>query len=178
MCEYMYGVCEGVAHLGVHLRHHTRRGSIFSKHGKNIGSNLRGHNNGIVLSHWVRKVSSGEDLRENTWTMSRHSGASGNSCVNRHNAKSMSSIAVPEVIPRISKLSPGCFCSADGDGELAVSEESPLAFDCNASRYLCPTGVRTRPFGAGMRPFMTVTIAHCQQVERRIGSLIWILRNQ
>ena len=97
-----------------------------------------------------------------TWTISNPSGASGDSCVNRHNAKSISSIAVPEVNPRISRSSPGLLWSAEGDGELEVSE-SPLAFDCSASRYLCPTGVRTRPFGAGISPFMTITIADCQQ---------------
>jgi hypothetical protein len=83
--------------------------------------------------------------------------------VKRHNAKSMSSIAVPEVTPRISKFNPGDFCSADGDDEFECECEwdgskSLLTFDCKASRYLCPTGVRTRPFGAGMRPFITVTI--------------------
>ena len=73
--------------------------------------------------------------------------------MNRHNAKSMSSIAVPEVTPRIrrSKLGPVC---SDADDELAASE-SPLTLLCRASRYLCPTGVRTRPLGAGMRPFIT-----------------------
>jgi hypothetical protein len=92
-----------------------------------------------------------------TWTISRYKGASGNSCVNLQSAKSISSIAVPDVIPRINRFKPGDFCSAEGYGEFEISE-SPLALACNASRYLCPTAVRTRPFGAGMRPFMTSTI--------------------
>jgi hypothetical protein len=100
-----------------------------------------------------------QESERSTWTISRQSGASGEPCVNRHNAKSMSSMAVPEVNPRISRSRPGLFCSAEGEGELEVSE-SPLTLDCNASRYLCPTGVRTRPFGAGISPFMTVTIAN------------------
>ena len=102
--------------------------------------------------------------------MSRHNGASGSSCVNRHNAKSISSIDVPDVIPSISRFNPGCFCSADGEGELEVSE-SPLTFDCNASRYLCPTGVRTRPFGAGISPFITITISYADKDGKRIASL-------
>jgi hypothetical protein len=81
----------------------------------------------------------------------------------------MSSIAVPDVIPRISRFKPGDFGSAEGDGELEVSE-SPLALDCNASRYLCPTAVRTRPFGAGMRPFMAVTIVRTVLAGRTAGS--------
>jgi hypothetical protein len=58
--------------------------------------------------------------------------------VKRHRAKSMSSMAVPEVTPRTSRSKPGLGRSADGEGELEVSE-SPLNFACKASRYLCPT---------------------------------------
>jgi hypothetical protein len=91
--------------------------------------------------------------------------------VNRHNAKSISSIAVPEVSPRISKSRPGLLWPAEGDGELDVSK-SPLTFDCNASRYLCPTGVRTRPFGAGTSPFMTVTIVNCERGRMERGMIV------
>lgn len=38
--------------------------------------------------------------------ISRCNGASGDACVNRHRAKSMSSIAVPDVIPRTSRSKP------------------------------------------------------------------------
>jgi hypothetical protein len=68
----------------------------------------------------------------------------------------MSSIAVPEVTPRIRRSKPGLVC-LDVDDELAVSE-SPLTLLCRASRYLCPTGVRTRPLGAGMRPFIIANL--------------------
>jgi hypothetical protein len=74
----------------------------------------------------------------------------------------MSSIAVPEVIPSINRFNSGCVLSAEADRKLEASEldafELPFAFACNASRYLCPTGVRTRPFGAGMKPFIANTI--------------------
>lgn len=96
--------------------------------------------------------------------MSRWSGDSGLLCVNRHSAKSISSIAVPDVIPRISKSSPGPFRSGDGEfKELAV----PLTFACNAWRYLCPTCVRTRPLGAGISPLMVLDIKILGLVGRR-----------
>jgi hypothetical protein len=57
--------------------------------------------------------------------ISRCKGASGDACVNRHKAKSMSSIAVPDVIPRISRSSP--VYSGGGDSELD-DFESPLIF--------------------------------------------------
>ena len=94
-------------------------------------------------------------LKAITWTISRQRGASGNSCVNLQSAKSISSIAVPEVIPRINRFKPGDFGSSEGDGEFEVSE-SEWTLACSASRYLCPTCVRTRPLGAGMRPFITI----------------------
>jgi hypothetical protein len=61
--EYVYSIGERMTYFRIHLGHHTWRGSIFSEHGEDIGSDLRGHNNGIILSHWVRNMSSGEDLR-------------------------------------------------------------------------------------------------------------------
>jgi len=70
----------------------------------------------------------------------------------------MSSIAVPDVNPRTCRFNTENFWSVDEEGDVE-REDSPFAFACNASRYLCPTGVLTRPFGAGMRPFMTITIA-------------------
>jgi hypothetical protein len=88
--------------------------------------------------------------------ISRCNEASGDACVNRHRAKSMSSMAVPEVIPSISRFSP----ESSGGGETEPNGfESPLIFACSASRYLCPTGFRARPFGAGMSPFISAIVA-------------------
>ncbi len=44
-----------------------------------------------------------------------------------------------------------------GDEELERSEP-PFALDCKASRYLWPTEVLTRPFGAGGNPFIVLAI--------------------
>ena len=111
-----------------------------------------------------------EDLRLYTWMISRCNEASGDACVNRHKAKSMSSMAVPDVIPSMSRSNPGL--SGGGDGELD-DFESPLIFACRASRYLCPTGFRVRPFGAGTRPFMPVAVANfgCAKVRHSLIEL-------
>jgi hypothetical protein len=57
-----------------------------------------------------------KEVKDNTWMMSRYKEASGDACVNRHKAKSISSIAVPDVMPSINRSRPGC-CGG-GDGEL------------------------------------------------------------
>ena len=91
-----------------------------------------------------------------TCNISKYNGASGDSWVNRHKAKSISSIAVPEVTPRMSRSKPGDFGSAEGEGDpelLDELSESSFAL-CSALRYLCPTLVRTLPFGAGLNPFI------------------------
>lgn len=70
-------------------------------------------------------------------------------------------MAVPDVIPKTNRLKPGLFGPAGGEADddrvEEPSDDSPFACNCNASRYLCPTGVLTRPLGAGMRPLMTMT---------------------
>lgn len=74
----------------------------------------------------------------------------------------MSSIAVPEVIPKISRSKPGLFCKLGGEDEVEESE-SPFVLDCRASRYLCPTFVRTRPFG--VNPFIVLAIGAVVELE-------------
>ena len=81
---------------------------------------------------------------------SRYKGASGVSCVNRHSAKSIASIAVPLVIPKISRSSPGDLLVGEEREAMLRDEEEPFAFACRASRYLWPTGVRILAFGAGL----------------------------
>jgi hypothetical protein len=83
--------------------------------------------------------------------------------VNRHKAKSISSIAVPDVIPKIRSSRARLFCPWGCNDELAFSEE-PLALACNASRYLWPTGVRMRPLGAGIT-FIVLAIPIVSQLE-------------
>jgi hypothetical protein len=87
--------------------------------------------------------------------ISSTNGASGLACVNRHSAKSMSPIAVPDVIPKIKRFSPS---SSSREGVVEVVDPpsaSATGCSCKASRYRCPTGVLTlpaAPLNGGTKP--------------------------